>query len=97
MMSIFLFFAEDALNTGINLPHVPASSNSLQTVLQIISGLIGAIALLIIVINALRYVVSQGDSSRTAKAKNAILYALIGLVVSFSAYAIVTFVLFNVT
>lgn len=77
--------------------HIPkntnASSVQLQNILQIVFGVAGAIAFLIISIAGLQYTLSQGDPQRTAKAKNAILYALIGLVISMSAFAIVTFVI----
>lgn len=60
--------------------------------LQVFFGLLGAIALLIVTIAGFRYVISQGDPQATAKAKNTILYALIGLAVNIFAFTIVTFV-----
>ena len=56
-------------------------------------GVAGAIAVLIIVIAGFRYIVSQGDSSQVAAARNAILYAVVGLVVIMLAFAIVNFVI----
>jgi len=109
MLNFLFLFAADSTDTcatpsgnsvfsnGLNLPHTCAGHSELQTALQIFAGILGAIALLIITINALRYIISQGDSAQTAKAKNGILYALVGLVLCISAYSIVTFVLFNVT
>ena len=40
----------------------------------------------------LRYVVSGGDSKKVTDAKNTVLYAIIGLVISFMAFAIVGFI-----
>lgn len=53
----------------------------------------GAISILIIVIAGFQYVVSGGDPQKTSRAKDTILYAVIGLVVAISAFTIVTFVL----
>lgn len=58
---------------------------------------IGAIAVIMIVIGGLRYVLSGGDSSQITAAKNTILYAIIGIVVAILAYAIITFVINSFT
>ncbi len=54
--------------------------------------IIGAIAVIMIVIGGLRYVISGGDAKQVQAAKNTILYALVGVVVAILAYAIVNFV-----
>jgi hypothetical protein len=46
-----------------------------------------------ILFGGLRYVLSGGNSSAVTSAKNTIMYAIIGLVVAFFAYAIVQFVM----
>jgi len=66
--------------------------NPVTNALQIVFGVAGAIAMLIIVVSALKYVLSQGNPQETAKAKDTILYALVGLVVCALAFSIVTFV-----
>lgn len=68
-------------------------STQVQDVLSFVFGALGALAVLIIVIAALQYVISAGDAQKVAKAKDAIIYALVGLVVAILAYAIVNFVL----
>ena len=78
--------------SGVDLPHVAANSASIQTILGIVFGIIGALALLVITVSGLRYITSAGDPEKTAKAKNGIIYALVGLVVAISAEAIVAFV-----
>lgn len=54
---------------------------------------IGAVAVIMIVIGGFRYVISGGDSGQINSAKNTILYAVIGLVVALMSYAIVNFIL----
>lgn len=61
-------------------------------VVNVLLFLVGAIAVVMIVIGGLRYVLSGGDSSNVTAAKNTILYAIVGIVVALLAYAVVDFV-----
>lgn len=69
-----------------NLPNI------IITIVNIFLYVIGAIAVIMIIYGALRFVISGGDSSRVKAAKDTVLYAVIGLVVAILAYAIVHFV-----
>lgn len=71
----------------------PSVESILKTIVTTLSFIVGAISVIMIVIGGLRYVLSAGDSNAVNGAKNTILYAVIGLVVAFSAFAIVNFVL----
>lgn len=75
------------------IPKVAANSHQLQTILQIVFGIIAVLAVLYIVINAFRLVISQGEPESVKKARGAIIAAVIGLVVAVSAEIIVSFVL----
>lgn len=77
----------------VNLPTVDANSSSLQTVMTLVWGVAASLCILFIVIGALKYVLSNGDPGQISSAKNTILYALIGLVVTMSGFVIVNFVL----
>ena len=55
--------------------------------------LVGAIAVIMIIFGGIRYVVSGGNSSQVQGAKNTIMYALVGVVVTLLAYAAVNFVI----
>lgn len=50
-------------------------------------------SVLVIVLGGLLYVISAGDANTTKRAKDAILYAVVGLVVAILAQAIVSFVI----
>ena len=65
----------------------------IQTVVNIMLFILGAIAVIMIVIGGIKYTTSNGDSSAITSAKNTILYSVVGLVVAILAYAIVKFVL----
>ncbi|HSH31423.1 MAG TPA: hypothetical protein VK963_02020 [Candidatus Saccharimonadales bacterium] len=58
--------------------------------------IIGGVSVLMIVVGGFRYVVSGGDPAGTRGAKDTILYAMVGLVISLFAYAAVKFVLTNI-
>ena len=77
------------------LPHVDASGVQIHQILQIVFGVLAALAVLMIVIAGLRFITAQGSPQETAKARNTIVYALIGLVVALIAEAFVSFVLGN--
>jgi uncharacterized protein YacL len=57
---------------------------------------LGAVAVIVIIFAGVFYVTSMGDATAITKAKNTLLYAVIGLVVALLAYAIVNFVLTSV-
>jgi len=75
------------------LPKPTASDSVINSVLSIVFGTMAAVAVLVIVIAGLRYILANGDAQSMAKAKNTIIYALIGLVISMAGFSIVTFVL----
>lgn len=54
---------------------------------------VGAISVIMVVIGGLRYVISGGSSTNITAAKNTILYAVIGLIISILAYALINFVI----
>lgn len=64
----------------------------IRVVVNILLFLIGAFAVIMIVIAGFRLVAANGDSNTVSSAKNTILYAVIGLVVAFLAYALVNFI-----
>lgn len=55
--------------------------------------IVGIIAVIMLIIGGIRYVTSGGDAKKVTDAKNTVLYAIIGLVVAFLAFAIVNFVI----
>ena len=53
----------------------------------------GIIAVIVVIIAGINYSLSSGDPSKTASAKNAILYSVIGLVIIASAIAITGYII----
>lgn len=55
--------------------------------------IVGIVAVIMLIVGGIKYVVSGGDSKKVTDAKNTVLYAIIGLVIAFLAFAIVNFVI----
>lgn len=55
--------------------------------------IVGIMAVIMLIIGGIKYVISGGDAKKVTDAKNTVLYAIIGLVVAFLAFAIVNFVI----
>lgn len=75
------------------LPTVAASSTTLQHILQLTIGILAGVAVLFVVIGGLRMVLSEGNPEDTSRARDTIIYAVVGLVICISAEAFVSFVL----
>jgi len=82
-------------NSVNGLPNIVDTSTTLTNVVNILFGIIGAVALLMLVFGGFKYVTSGGESAKVNSAKNTILYALIGLTVCVLAVAIVNFIVFK--
>jgi len=63
-----------------------------QNILNTTYFVAGITTIIVIIVGAIMYVVSSGNASSITKAKNMILFAVIGLVLVLSAYAITSFV-----
>jgi hypothetical protein len=91
MIRLLVGLANDITFTGV--PTGPmANEATITKLVGIVFGILGAVAVLMIVVAGFRYIVSAGDPQSTAKAKNGIIYACIGLVISIAAEVIVQFV-----
>lgn len=62
-------------------------------VATILTTVVAVASVIMVIVGGLKYVLSSGDANNITSAKNTILYALIGLVISIIARAIITFVL----
>lgn len=83
----------------VNIPGIPKTNtgNAIESILGIVFIVTGAVAVLFIIIGAVQYAISAGNQSQITKAKDTILYALVGLVISISAFAIVQFTIGSVS
>jgi hypothetical protein len=68
-------------------------SNLINLAIRIFQFVVGLISIFMIIAGGLKYITSGGDSGKVGEAKNAILYAVIGLVIVGIAEVIVRFAL----
>ncbi|MBR2708869.1 hypothetical protein IKE98_00860 [Candidatus Saccharibacteria bacterium] len=70
-----------------------------ETIVNIINAVIGVLglaAVVIIIIGGINYMMSSGEATKVKKARDTILYGVIGLVICVLAFAIVNFVIVNI-
>lgn len=68
-------------------------SGVLRRVINILSAIVGVVAVIMIIIGGFKYIASGGDASKVASAKNTVIYAIVGLIIVAMAQVIVRFVL----
>lgn len=68
-------------------------NKTLAKIINIISIIVGVVAVIMIIYGGFRYITSGGTSEKVTTAKNTILYGLIGLIIVALAQVIVKFVL----
>lgn len=74
----------------------PTLMETVQTIINVVVGVLGVVAVAVIIVGGVYYVISQGEAAKITRAKNTILYGIVGLVISLLAYAIVNFVMVSV-
>jgi hypothetical protein len=63
------------------------------TIVNVLLFVIGAISVIMLIYGGIRYTTSGGNSANVTAAKNTIMYAIIGLIIAFLAFAVVNWVL----
>lgn len=86
----------DACSTDPNNIVCANSSESvdpvIKTVIRYLLIISGIVSVVMVIIGGLKYSTSNGDSAKLSSAKNTILYAIIGVIISALAYGIVDYV-----
>ena len=97
-----IFVSHTIAASTLDLSPLPGASTNTTDTSQVIQQalpdffvVMGAVAVFVITVAGFRYVLSHGDPKVIEQSKNAILYAVVGLIVCIAAYSIVNFVLGN--
>lgn len=93
MKNILTQFALDTKVDELQYDTGDTFSSSFQGILNAIIGVLALVAVVVMIIGGVSYMTSSGDAGKVKKAKDTILYGLIGLVVCVLAFAIVNFVI----
>lgn len=81
-----------------SLPKPDPDKELVPTVVHILNVIVGVMAVVtigVMIVGGVFFVLSQGDAAKITRARNTILYGLVGLVVSLLSFAIVNFVVIN--
>lgn len=96
--------AQSSIENGINsakgdgVPDQLFGDGSIfTTIVNVMLFIIGAICVIMLIWGGIRYTTSAGNSASVTAAKNTIMYAIIGLVIAFLAFAVVNWVLVAIT
>jgi hypothetical protein len=88
--------AQAAQGTGV--PSTLFGNGGIITnITNVLLFVVGALAVIMIIWGGIRYATSGGNASNVTAAKNTILYAIVGLIIAFLAFAIVNWVLSAIT
>jgi hypothetical protein len=90
-MNTLHIFAQTITAADAGIPKTTPGS-FLTNALYVIYFIAGVVAVISIIIAGLTYVTSGGESSGVVKAKNTILYSVVGLIVVLLAFVITQFV-----
>lgn len=90
-----VFLDSDSSGSTVKLPNPLTGTNPQQLIGKVINailGLVGSIALAMFIWGGFTWMTASGNNEKVQKGKDIIIWAVIGLVVIFSAYALVNFV-----
>lgn len=81
----------DANDIGV-VKHT-VNNADVTNIVNLVLMIAGVVAVVIIVVAGIEFALSSGDPQKAAKARNNIIYALAGLVIVMTAFAITNFVI----
>ena len=93
MMWALYVFAQGKIGTPteLNLP-TGNVNDQLDAGIKLVYAIAAVIAVVVIVIAGIQYSLSNGDAQTVSKAKNAIVYSVVGLIIVASAFMITSYV-----
>ena len=88
---------QTAENAGITVPEGNASAEAnlqfmVGRIINYLFGLVGVIALTVVLVGGYLWMTAQGESDQVDKAKKIIIQSIIGLIITVGAYSITAFV-----
>lgn len=91
-MKQFILFAQKLDANQVGVP-VLTGDQVLQNGLNLAYFVMAIIAVIVIIVAGIMYATSGGDAAAVTKAKNLILYSVVGIIVIFAAWGITNFVI----
>ena len=82
-----------ARGDGVPTNFASGDGSIVRRIINLMLYAVGVISVIMLIYGGFRYVISGGQKESVTAAKNTILYAIVGLLISIFAYAIVRFVI----
>ena len=103
-MSTLLTTLGEAINPKTNISNSEAGisadgstlTDNVTGIINAVIAVLGILAVVVIIIGGISYMTSNGDANKVKKAKDTILYGVIGLIIVILSAAIVNFVIAKV-
>ena len=93
VLSLFLILPNISLAEPLFNPlNVATFPELVRSVITGILGVVGAVSLVMMVIGGITWMTSAGNPDRVRRGRDTLLWAILGLVVIFLSYAIISFV-----
>ena len=70
---------------------------TVKNVINVVLGILGVVAVVVIILGGFSFITSQGDAGKVMKGRNTIIWGVVGLIVSLSAFVIVNLVIGAIT
>ena len=86
--------AQQIINEG-QIPDAvqgPSVSELVTNVVGILFFVVGSASVIVLIVAGIMFVVSAGNEKQTKQAKDAVLYAIVGIIISVAAFAITSFI-----
>ena len=110
MTAVIIFSSANICKAGISKKECPQGSVCLNNplgaditpqtfiggIIRAILGIVGSLALVMFIYGGFIWMTAAGNAEQVAKGRNILVWATIGLIVIFTSYALVRFVLFDV-
>lgn len=88
--------AQAAQGTGVP-SNLFGDTGIITTITNVLLFIAGALAVIMLIFGGIRYATSAGNASAVTAAKNTVLYAIVGLIIAFLAFAAVNWLLGVIT
>lgn len=80
-------------STGMESTKTQNADDVVQNIITFLIWAVGILAVIVIIIGGIFYVTSAGDPGKIKRAKDTIMYGIVGLVIAVMAFVIVNFVM----
>lgn len=82
-----------AVQAPSSVPQIEINNSLVTTIFNLVLSIAGAVTVAFIVWGGMQYILSQGDAGKIKKAKDTLLYSIVGLVIVMMSFVILNFVI----